>query len=103
MGEPETGLGDVTPRKKTSWTTYLIIGVIAVLVIGGVSLFTGGDNGETPGNGGANTNTPVTIPQLKSSIDSLNAKVDGFSGRLANLETQMAGLVAPQVTQAEID
>lgn len=105
MAEPETGLGDVAPRKKAGFGTYLIIGVIAVLVIGGVTLFTGGnDNGKTPGNGASpNTNTPVTIPQLKSSLDSLTTTVDGLSGRLANLETQMAGLVAPQVTQAEID
>lgn len=104
MPEPETGLGDVKPRKKAGWTTYLIIGVIAVLVIGGVSLFTGGDdNGETPGNGGSSSNTPVTIPQLKSSLDSLTATVDGFSGRIANLETDVASLTAPSITQADID
>lgn len=106
MGEPETGLGDVTPRKKAGFGTYVIIGVVALVVILGVTLFMpGGNNGDTPANDGTspNTDTPVTIPQLKSSIDSLNTKVDGFSGRLANLETQVAGLAAPQVTQADFN
>ena len=103
MAEDPTDLGGVEPRKKSSFTTYLIVGVIAVAVIGGVMLFTGG-NGDKPANSGTNPSTPVvTIPQLKSSIDSINAKVDGFSGRLANLESQMAGVVAPTVTKADLN
>ena len=103
MAEDPTDLGGVEPRKKSSFTTYLIVGVIAVAVIGGVMLFTGG-NGDKPGNGNTNPSTPVvTIPQLKNSIDGLTATVSGFSGRLANLESQMAGLVAPTVTKAEFN
>ena len=100
MGEPEEGLGGVEPRKKPSW---LIVGVIAVVVIAATMFFTGG-NEDKPANSGTNSSTPVvTIPQLKNSIDSLNVKVDGFSGRLANLESQMAGVVAPTVTKAEFN
>ena len=103
--DPGANLGEVTPRKKAGFTTYLIIGVIAVLIIGGVMLFTGGNgNGDKPGNDGTNSGTPaVTLPHLKSSIDSLNAKLDGFSGRLANTETTIAGLSAPTVTKAEFN
>ena len=103
MAEDPTDLGGVEPRKKSSFTTYLIVGVIAVAVIGGVMLFTGG-NGDKPANSGTNPSTPVvTIPQLKNSVDSLTATVTGLSGRLANLESQMAGIVAPTVTQAEFN
>jgi len=101
--EPE--IGDITPRKKPGALTYLVVGVIATVVIGGVMMFTGG-NGDKPANGKTNPSTPtatVTIPQLKSSVDSLNAKVDGLSGRLANLETSVAGLSAPTVTKAQFD
>ena len=100
MAEDPTDLGGVEPRKKPSW---LIVGVIAVVVIAATMFFTGG-NEDKPANSGTNPSTPVvTIPQLKNSIDSLTTTVSGFSGRLANLETQVAGLTAPSVTQADID
>jgi len=101
MAEQE-GLGDVAPRKRSK-SFYIGIAVVSAIAIAAAMMITGGD--DPPANGAANPNpsTPITIPQLKSSVDSLNATVTGFAGRLATLETQIAGVVAPTVTQANID
>ena len=102
MAEDPANLGDVTPRKRNK-SFYFMIAVVSGIAIAAAMLITGGD--EPPANGATdpNTNIPITIPQLKSSLDSLTATVEGFSGRLANLETQMAGVATPTVTQAHID
>ena len=80
-----------------------MIAVVSGIAIAAAMLITGGD--EPPANGATdpNTNIPITIPQLKSSVDSLNATVSGFANRLATLETQIAGVAVPTVTQANID
>lgn len=102
-GDEEKGLGDVAPRKKRGLGTYVIIGAVALLVVLGVTLWGGGGDKTNGSPNGGSTGTPVTIPQLKSVVDSLTATVNGFGGRIANLETQVAGLVAPTVTQTDID
>jgi len=91
------------PRKKRSFGSYIIPAAIAILVIAGIVMFTrsGGENTNT--NAGTTPTTIPTILQLQSSIDSLNAKLDGFSGRLANLESAVSSLSEPTVTKANID
>ena len=98
MAGEDQNIGDVTPRSKSKGF-YIMIAIAAAVLIGGVMMFSGGD--DPPANGAANPNptAPITIPQLQSSVDSLNATVAGFAGRLATLESQ----AAPTVTQTDID
>lgn len=88
------------PRKKRGFGTYVIAIAVIALIIGGVVMFTSGKKSSTPTN--VTTPAVTTIPQLQNSIASLTATVDGISGRLANLETKVNGLSAPDVTPADI-
>lgn len=96
-GDEERGLGtDVTPRKKGRFGTYVIIGVIALVVILGVTLFTGGDDEDGSANGASpGATVPTTIGELQAQITATN-------NRIATLEGTVAGIVGPTVTQEDI-
>jgi len=106
MPDP-TDIGNLEPCKKSRFGTYVIGGAIALIVILALVMFASGGsnsgNGSGDSPGGTSPSTPVTIVQLQSSIDSLNAQLSGLSGRIANLESVVSGLSAPSVTRADID
>lgn len=94
--------GDITYKKKRGLGTYIIIIAVVALIVGGLILFTSGKSSK-PADTTPTTPAVTTIPELQSSINSLTSAVSDFSGRLANLETRVNGLVAPDVTREDID
>jgi len=102
MAEPDDA-GGITPRKKRGIGSYIIPAAIAILVIAGIVMFTSGRGGNPDTNAGPTPTTIPTILQLQSSIATLTTNQEGHSARLASIEKQLAGLAAPDVTQADID
>ena len=95
--DPGANLGEVTTRKKGRFGTYVIIGVISLVVILGVTLFMPGED-----ENGGNANGVSPSPAVPVTIAELQAQIITTNERIATLEGTVAGIAGPTVTQEDI-